>query len=289
MSDHTLVELVPEYARLFDDPQMHGPVGWLSRHGVDPRQTVADAVADLQRRRGGRVRLEARVAYAQGVVLNQFFHRWALAHQGQSMRTISWSHTDARERELLPFLTALIASSDHRSFERSIRKMARRSRLSVRGPILGDAEDYAAYVGGVMDPIGDVFLSNFDAGRRDAAFTARKYLQMVAVSFYLKGLTGGRGSVRAPELLRYLTVSTRIDPRTVLAVKLSYCPAALTSEERRELKERYGYVVRPFTLMKIQDVAHLLRYPHRQALYRKLHKVRGWAREWVRRQEGGAP
>jgi hypothetical protein len=184
---------------------------------------------------------------------------------------------EARERELRPFEFAVIAAGDETAFRRIAPRFARKKAVEKLGLTIGGAEEFTAFVSEHTQTLANLFLQNFDPSRPAAARNSVLYVQKVAVSWYLTKRTR---PIRAdaPNLQSYLTGSMRLAPRTKLAIKLAYLPVLLTPDDRKALRDEYGFRGTPGRRMPVKDIAALLRYPNAEVLSRKLYRIRAWCR-----------
>lgn len=259
-------------------PFLRPAVGWLRREGVDPEEIACDAIARL-RSRGRELPKANRIRYIASVVLGEFCARWHKKYAGKS---VAWfkADPDLEKRELQPFLLALMAAGDEKAFRRVTPRLARRNTARFLNMDLGSANDFVGFVGSNTNELADRFLTNFDSSRKNAPQKAVRYIQITAVSFYLTRRTR---AIRkdAPNLQAYLRNSKRLNPRTVLAVKLAYLPMLLTAEERTRLQREYGWEGPFRQRIPIKTIAERLRFKNPDTLYRKLYRVRAWCRSYI--------
>lgn len=259
----------------YEVPLLQAAVGWLKSNGADPEAMVVAALADLRRRKH-RPPFHQRVQYAASVIKGEFLARWAAKHQGQSIPALRRANASFDD-ELRALQLTIMATADEKAFGRVTPRLARRSALTRCGIELGSPEDFAGFVATNTTVLAELFLHNFDSSRPDAARKAVGYLQMAAVSSYLVRRTRPIRS-DTPNLRDYLARSKRLEPRTVLAVKMAYLPSMLTPRERRMLRGHYGFTGNPSVRMPINRIAEVLGYPSGATLSRKLYRVRAWCR-----------
>ncbi len=249
-------------------------IEWLKRNGANPAAIIANALSDL-RRRGRSLPHKTRILYAERVLLGQFFARWAAKHRGRALKRL-FDDESLQVKELRPFELALIAVGDEKAFDKLTPRFARKKMVEKLGLSLGTADGFTSYVAHNTRHLATLFLKNFDTTRKGAARNAVRYLQMTAVNWYLLHRTL---PIRtdAPNLEAYLD-RARLNPRSVLAVKLAYLPALLTSEERSTIRDEYGFAGGLGPRMPVRAIAKLLRYKNAAALSRKLYRIREWCR-----------
>lgn len=249
-------------------------IEWLQKNGADPQAMVTGALADL-RRRGRSLPHKTRLLYAERVLCGQFFARWAAKHRDRALEKL-FDDESFKEKELRPFELALIAVGDEKAFDKLTPRFARKKMVENVGLSLGTADEFTSYVANHTRQFATLFLKNFDSTSVGAARNAVRYLQMTAVNWYLVRRTR---PIRtdSPNLEAYLD-RARINRRSVLAVKLAYLPALLTSVERAVIRDEYGFSGGLGPRMAIQDIAELLGYKNPAALSRKLYKIRKWCR-----------
>ncbi|QDT15035.1 hypothetical protein [Alienimonas californiensis] len=266
---------------------MLGPiVGWLRRDGFDPEAVLVAAAARL-RERGRNLPEPLRNRYLTTVLAGEFLARWVKKNDGRTTR--DWIEDGkvvdeaGYDEQLRPFEYAVVLTCDERAFDRQIDKLVRRSEADRSNLHYGDRSGFAAYSAQSTLLLANRMLKNFKPSYRRAERHAVNYLLKTAASAYLHRCAK-ETDFASGEILRHLKRSKKVSRRSVVAYKLVYCPANLVYEERKWLRERYGWkdsVARA----QVQEVACLLGYESAAALSRKFYRMRGWAKSAAERRE----
>ncbi len=248
----------------------------------DPEGIVREAMRRLESR-GHRLPAANRLRYISRVILGEFCARWHKKHAGKTVAMLAGDRV-LEQRELRPFLLALVAAGDETAFRRVTPRMARQRTMRSLNMDLGSADDFTGFVASNTEVLADRFLANFDSNIKNAAQKAVRYIQVTAVSYYLTRRTRPIRT-EVPNLKEYLRLSNRLRPRTVLAVKLAYLPALLTADECRRLRREYGWEGPFRQTIPIKTIAERLRFKNPDTLYRKLYRVRAWCRSYISDRE----
>lgn len=254
-------------------------VSWLrTRWGVDAGQLAFTAKMELKKR-GRHLPWQQMHRYLRAVVLGEFLARWKQKFAGRSWEQVEKEVSKA-DRQALEL--GIMAVADWRGFRRTLPKMVRQKQAELLGIRHGDDNDFEGFVAERTIHLSKRFFEQFNASGTKASRKAVRFLQVVATRLYLDKRTR---PVRdgMPDFLTYIEHSTRLSPRTKLAVKLAYFPFLLTGEEADILAKEYGWKNCNDYRPKIKEIAERLGYKNAAALSNRLYKVRQWCKSAARK------